>query len=130
MSGLQPSVLSRTWIPPLSGGVYGKTQVMWPPGLRCDRSTPMHRLRITPYDHKRGWTAIATKRGQEPGCSDAGCIDGGYVRDWDEKKQQFEVIVGKSILAFRRDDEEDLPSSKCFGFVQTLDTKPKGACSR
>jgi hypothetical protein len=29
-------------------------------------------------------------------------IDGGYVRDWDEKKRQFEVIVGKSILAFTR----------------------------
>jgi hypothetical protein len=52
-------------------------------------------------------------------------IDGGYVRDWDEKKGHFEVIVGKSILAFRRDDEENLPSSKCFGFVQTLDEKPK-----
>jgi hypothetical protein len=52
-------------------------------------------------------------------------IDGGYVRHWEEKQQQFEVIVGKSILAFRRDDEEDLPSSKCFGFVQTLDRKPK-----
>ena len=52
-------------------------------------------------------------------------IDGGYVRDWDEKKRQFEVIVGKSILAFRREEEEDIPSSKCFGFVQTLDTKPK-----
>jgi hypothetical protein len=52
-------------------------------------------------------------------------IDGGYVRDWNEKKSHFEVIVGKSILAFRRADEEDIPSSKCFGFVQTLDTKPK-----
>jgi hypothetical protein len=52
-------------------------------------------------------------------------IDGGYVRDWDEKKGHFEVIVGKSILAFRRDDEEDIPSGKCFGFVQTLDEKPK-----
>src|SRR5262245_34150284 len=52
-------------------------------------------------------------------------IGGGYVRDWDEKKGHFEVIVGKSILAFRRDDEDDIPSSKCFGFVQTLDTKPK-----
>src|SRR6266542_3601348 len=52
-------------------------------------------------------------------------IDGGYVRNWEVKKQQFEVIVGKSILAFRREDEEDIPSSKCFGFVQTLDTKPK-----
>jgi hypothetical protein len=52
-------------------------------------------------------------------------IDGGYVRDWGEKKGHFEVIVGKSLLAFRRDDEEDLSSSKCFGFVQTLDEKPK-----
>ena len=41
------------------------------------------------------------------------------------KQQHFEVIVGKSILAFRRDDEEEIPSSKCFGFVQTLDEKPK-----
>jgi hypothetical protein len=39
-------------------------------------------------------------------------IDGGYVRDWDEKPRQFEVIVGKSILAFRREDAEDVPSSK------------------
>jgi len=52
-------------------------------------------------------------------------IDGGYVRDWNEKKSHFEVIVGKSLLAFRRDDEKDIPSSKYFGFVQTLDTKPK-----
>jgi hypothetical protein len=52
-------------------------------------------------------------------------IDGGYVRDWDEKKRQFEVIVGKSILAFTREEEEDVPSSKCFGFVQTVDPKPK-----
>ena len=44
---------------------------------------------------------------------------------WEVKKQQFEVIVGKSILAFHREDEEDIPSSKRFGFVQTLDTKPK-----
>jgi hypothetical protein len=52
-------------------------------------------------------------------------IDGGYVRSWEEKQQHFEVIVGKSILAFQREDEEDIPSSKCFGFVQTLDEKPK-----
>ena len=52
-------------------------------------------------------------------------IDGGHVRNWETTKQQFEVIVGKSILAFRREDAEDIPSIKCFGFVQTLDTKPK-----
>jgi hypothetical protein len=52
-------------------------------------------------------------------------IDGGYVRDWDAKKHNFEVIVGKSILAFTRDEDEETPSSKRFGFVQTVDTKPK-----
>jgi hypothetical protein len=52
-------------------------------------------------------------------------IDGGYVRDWEAKKRNFEVIVGKSTLAFTRDDEEETPSSKRFGFVQTFDPKPK-----
>jgi hypothetical protein len=52
-------------------------------------------------------------------------IDGGYVRDWEAKKHNFEVIVGKSILAFKRDEDEDHPSSKRCGFVQTLDTKSK-----
>jgi hypothetical protein len=52
-------------------------------------------------------------------------IDGGYVRNWFTKKHNFEVIVGKSTLSFREDEEDKLPSSKRFGFVQTLDTKPK-----
>jgi hypothetical protein len=52
-------------------------------------------------------------------------IDGGYVRDWEAKKHNFEVIVGKSTLAFKRAEEEEHPSSKRFGFVQTLDTKSK-----
>src|SRR2546428_3911941 len=52
-------------------------------------------------------------------------IDGGYVRNWCAKKHNFEVIVGKSTLSFREDEEDKAPSSKRFGFVQTLDTKPK-----
>ena len=52
-------------------------------------------------------------------------IDGGYVRDWGAKKHNFEVIVDKSTLAFTREEDEDHPSSKRFGFVQTLDTKSK-----
>ena len=52
-------------------------------------------------------------------------IDGGYVRDWEAKQHNFEVIVGKSTLAFRRDEEDETPSSKRFGFVQTLDATPK-----
>ena len=38
----------------------------------------------------------------------------------------FEVIVGESVVAFRREDATDVPSSKCFGFVQTYDEKPRG----
>ncbi len=44
-------------------------------------------------------------------------IDGGYVRHWNNKKTNFEVIVGKSI------PEEG--ASKCFGLVQSYDDKPK-----
>lgn len=50
-------------------------------------------------------------------------IDGGYVRGRN-KEGYFEVIAGKSLLAFRREGEEEL-SSKCFAFVQTYDEKPK-----
>ena len=44
-------------------------------------------------------------------------LDGGYVRDWEQKQHHFEVIVGKSV-------PPDQPA-KCFGFVQTYDTKAK-----
>jgi hypothetical protein len=44
-------------------------------------------------------------------------IDGGYVRDWTEKKRHFEVIAGKCVP---RDG-----AAKCFGFVHSYDTKPK-----
>jgi len=38
----------------------------------------------------------------------------------------FEIIAGKSILAFRRDDPEDAPpSSKVFALVHSVDKKPK-----
>lgn len=44
-------------------------------------------------------------------------IDGGYVRQWEDKKAHFEVIVGKSI------PEE---GAACrFGSVQSYDEKPK-----
>src|SRR3989475_10571811 len=52
-------------------------------------------------------------------------IDGGYVRNWCDKKHKFEVIVGKSIRSFDESEEDRTPSLKRFGFVQTLDTKPK-----
>jgi hypothetical protein len=58
-------------------------------------------------------------------------LDGGIVRarrgTTEEKTPHlFEVIAGKSILSFRRDDPNDAsPSSKCFALVQSVDTKPK-----
>ena len=51
-------------------------------------------------------------------------IDGGYVRAA-HKQGWFEVIAGKSVVAFRREDEGEVPSAKCFGFVQTYDEKPR-----
>ncbi len=51
-------------------------------------------------------------------------IDGGFVRA-QRKQGHFEVITGKSILAFERDQEEEAPTAKCFAFVQTFDAKPK-----
>lgn len=51
-------------------------------------------------------------------------IDGGYVRAT-HKQGWFEVIAGKSVVAFRRNDEGEVPSAKCFGFVQTYDEKPR-----
>src|ERR1700730_13087612 len=44
-------------------------------------------------------------------------IDGGYVRAA-HKQGWFEVIAGKSVVAFRRDGEGEVPSAKCFGFVR------------
>src|SRR5215813_83733 len=52
-------------------------------------------------------------------------IDGGYVRNWLDKKHHFEVIVGKIMLSFAEGEEERVPSLKRFGFVQTLDTQSK-----
>ncbi len=58
-------------------------------------------------------------------------LDGGIVRArrgacGEKTLNLFEVLVGKSILAFRRDDPEDVPpSSKCFALVRRVDTKPK-----
>ena len=51
-------------------------------------------------------------------------IDGGYVRGL-HKEGHFEVIAGKSLLAFRRETDEEELSSKCFAFVQAYDEKPK-----
>jgi hypothetical protein len=51
-------------------------------------------------------------------------IDGGYVRAA-HKQGNFEVIAGKSVVAFRREEGDLVPPPKCFGFVQTYDQKPR-----
>jgi hypothetical protein len=58
-------------------------------------------------------------------------LDGGLVRarrgtNDGQSGNLFEVIAGKSILSFRRDDPEGAPSSsKCFALVRSVDKKPK-----
>ncbi len=44
-------------------------------------------------------------------------LDGGYVRNWNEKKTNFEVIAGKSLSKSK--------PNKRFGFVQTMEKKPR-----
>ena len=51
-------------------------------------------------------------------------IDGGYVRAA-HKQGCFEVIAGRSVVAFRRAEADPVPLPKCFGFVQTYDEKPR-----
>ena len=51
-------------------------------------------------------------------------IDGGYVRAA-HKEGFFEVIAGRSVVAFRRASEDEVPESKCFGYAQTYDEKPR-----
>ena len=51
-------------------------------------------------------------------------LDGGYVRAA-HKEGCFEVIAGRSVVAFRRREEDAVPPPKCFGFVQTYDRKPR-----
>lgn len=51
-------------------------------------------------------------------------IDGGYVRAA-HKEGCFEVIAGRSVVAFRRAEGQEVPPAKCFGFVQTFDQKPR-----
>jgi hypothetical protein len=58
-------------------------------------------------------------------------LDGAIVRAHCESEggktgKLFEIIAGKSIVSFRRDEEEGAEGeSKCFAFVQGYDTKPK-----
>ena len=51
-------------------------------------------------------------------------LDGGYVRAA-HKEGFFEVIAGRSVVAFPRKEEDAVPPPKCFGFVQTYDEKPR-----
>ena len=41
-------------------------------------------------------------------------IDGGYVRA-SHKEGFFEVIAGRSVVAFRRAADDEVPGSKSFG---------------
>jgi hypothetical protein len=50
-------------------------------------------------------------------------IDGGYVRAA-HKQGLFEVIAGRSVPSFLRAND-GVPESKCFGYVQSYDEKPR-----
>jgi hypothetical protein len=78
-----------------------------------------------------GWTVCKPQSGRWQGCKLC-CQAGfeffdhtGYVKAQGQQGS-FEVIAGRSLLAFHRGEEAEAPvSSKCFAFVQTYDQKPK-----
>jgi hypothetical protein len=117
---------------------YGVTSDLMEEVLPLD--SPLHASTIR--EHVFGVAErMEQELGEEQGCFIEGCerdwnqlpppngpltvgIDGGYVRG--RNKEHFEVIAGKSLLAFHRDSEEgEELSGKCFAFVQTYDEKPK-----
>jgi len=86
----------------------GEEPVVWPTGADAD-------LRHLPLPN--GPLAVG--------------LDGGMVRARRDPTQErtvnlFEVIAGKSILAFHRDGAAtEAPSSKCFALVRSVDPKPQ-----
>jgi hypothetical protein len=44
-------------------------------------------------------------------------LNGGYVRDWEDRKSNFEVIVGRSVSEDR--------DARCVGLAYGCDSKPK-----
>src|SRR3546814_11263254 len=51
-------------------------------------------------------------------------IDGGYVRSWYDRPNNFEVIVGKSVVDPGEDGEISEPTRR-FGFVVGHDDRPR-----
>jgi len=104
---------------------------------------------VLPVDEKLNATtirnhllAVAERIDEELGEEAVSFIEG-YPRDWAElpppdgpltiggfvraahKAGHFEVIVGKSVLAFERGAEREPETTRRFGYVQTFDTKPR-----
>jgi hypothetical protein len=96
-----------------------------PIGSTADASTIRRHL------HKVAARHEADLSGEQPGGLDDGLgkgqplpqaavivgIDGGYVRNWHDKKHNFEVVVGKSMAAGRDD--------RYFGLVRSQDEQPR-----
>jgi hypothetical protein len=95
-----------------------------PIGSTADASTIRRHLHKVATRHEAGLS------GEQPGGLDEGRvngqplpqaavivgIDGGYIRNWHDKKHNFEVVVGKSMAADRDD--------RYFGLVRSQDEQP------
>jgi hypothetical protein len=108
---------------PLAGTLDGKT-------VRSDTLTVAKRLEAELGDEQlcfiEGSPSAWDRLPRPDGTFKVG-IDEEYVRNWCAKKHNFEVIVGKSTRTCGEHEADQAPSSKRFGFVQTLETKPKGS---
>ena len=57
-------------------------------------------------------------------------IDGGYVRNWVDKKHTFEVIVGKSIRSFAEGEEDRSPRSSALDLCKRWTRSRSAVCMR
>jgi hypothetical protein len=105
---------------------YGMTADLLKDVLPIDSTADASTIRR--HLHKVAARHEADLSGEQPGGLDAGNgqplpqaavivgIDGGYVRNWHDKKHNFEVVVGKCMAADRDD--------RYFGLVRSQDEQP------
>jgi hypothetical protein len=52
------------------------------------------------------------------------------VRDWEAKQHNFEVMVGKSTLACKRDEEQAPPPARALASCKRSTRNRNGGCMR
>ncbi len=100
--------------PARTGPPCGNTRCVWRNGQRPSSGTSD----LASIDGCQAeWAELPIPEGRI-----VAALDGGYVRNWDDRKCNFELIVGRSV------PEDRAP--RYLGLVHGYDQKPSAVCSR